>query len=81
MKHSLILASSSPFRQSLLQKFNLPFETFSPDVDETPHKNETPSMLVKRLSELKAAAAVDHFDQGLAIGSDQVAVFDDQIFL
>ena len=38
-------------------------ETFSPDVDETPHKNETPSTLVKRLSELKAAAAVDHFDQ------------------
>jgi len=79
MKHSLILASSSPFRQSLLQKFNLPFETFSPDVDETPHSNETPNDLVKRLSELKATAAVEHFDQGLAIGSDQVAVFNGQI--
>lgn len=79
MKHSLILASSSPFRQSLLQKFNLPFETFSPDVDETPHSNEAPNDLVMRLSELKAAAAADHFDQGLAIGSDQVAVFNGQI--
>jgi len=31
MKYPLILASSSPFRQSLLQKFNLPFESFSPE--------------------------------------------------
>ena len=79
MQHSLILASSSPFRQSLLQKFNLPFSTFSPDVDETPHPEETPHELVARLSELKARAANQHFNQGLVIGSDQVAVFDGQI--
>jgi len=79
MKYPLILASSSPFRQSLLQKFNLPFESFSPDIDESPQANETPEQLVKRLSELKARAARNHFDQGLAIGSDQVAVFNNQI--
>lgn len=79
MKHPLILASSSPFRQSLLKKFNLPFNTFSPDIDESPLKNETPLELVARLSELKAREAVNHFDQGLAIGSDQVAVFNQQI--
>lgn len=79
MKHPLILASSSPFRQSLLQKFNLPFDTFSPDVDETPHTNETPSELVKRLSELKAAEANKHFSDGLVIGSDQVAVFNNHV--
>ncbi|MDC9514522.1 Maf family protein [Pseudoalteromonas sp. CST5] len=79
MKHPLILASSSPFRQSLLQKFNLPFRTFSPDIDETAIPNETPEQLVKRLSERKARAACDHFVKGLAIGSDQVAVFDGQI--
>ncbi|KPV92397.1 Maf-like protein YceF [Pseudoalteromonas sp. P1-30] len=79
MKHPLILASSSPFRQSLLQKFNLPFRTFSPDIDETAIPNEPPEQLVKRLSERKARAACDHFVKGLAIGSDQVAVFDGQI--
>lgn len=75
----LILASSSPFRQSLLQKFNLPFETFSPDIDETALDNETPTELVKRLSTLKAVEAKKHFNKGLVIGSDQVAVFNDQI--
>ncbi|MBE0458390.1 Maf family nucleotide pyrophosphatase [Pseudoalteromonas sp. KG3] len=79
MQHPLILASSSPFRQSLLQKFNLPFSTFSPDVDETADPEETPPALVARLSELKARAAVQHFSQGLVIGSDQVAVFNQQI--
>lgn len=79
MKYPLILASSSPFRQSLLQKFNLPFSTFSPDIDESAKQNESPQQLVKRLSEEKAREAINHFDQGLVIGSDQVAVFDDQI--
>ncbi len=79
MKHSLILASSSPFRQSLLKKFNLPFQTFSPDIDESVHENESPAQLVARLSELKAREATRHFNQGLVIGSDQVAVFNEQI--
>jgi len=79
MHHSLILASSSPFRQSLLQKFNLPFASFSPNVDETPIANESPSQLVMRLSALKAQAAKGKFDNGLVIGSDQVAVFNGQI--
>ena len=79
MKHPLILASSSPFRQSLLKKFNLPFDTFSPDIDESPLKNESPTQLVARLSELKAREALNHFQHGLVIGSDQVAVFNEQI--
>ncbi|MCQ8876486.1 Maf family nucleotide pyrophosphatase [Pseudoalteromonas shioyasakiensis] len=79
MHYPLILASSSPFRQSLLQKFNLPFASFSPDVDETPLANESPSELVMRLSALKARAAQGKYTEGLVIGSDQVAVFNGQI--
>lgn len=79
MQHPLILASSSPFRQSLLQKFNLPFDSFSPDIDESALPDEAPVELVKRLSELKARAATALFKQGLVIGSDQVAVFEQQI--
>jgi MAF protein len=79
MHYPLILASSSEFRQSLLQKFNLPFDSFSPDIDETPLEEESPEELVVRLSELKARAAQKHFSKGLVIGSDQVAVFNKQI--
>jgi len=79
MKYPLILASSSPFRQSLLKKFNLPFNSFSPDVDESALNNEPPSQLVARLSLLKATQAHKHFNKGLVIGSDQVAVFNGKI--
>ncbi len=79
MKPTLILASSSPFRQQLLTKFNLPFQSFSPDIDESPIAAETPEQLVARLSEQKARVAKQHFSEGLVIGSDQVAVFNDTI--
>ncbi|WP_404339876.1 Maf family protein [Pseudoalteromonas mariniglutinosa] len=79
MKPPLILASSSPFRQSLLQKFNLPFATFSPDIDESINDGESPEQLVKRLSKQKAREALNYFPEGLVIGSDQVAVFNQQI--
>ncbi|WP_462171758.1 Maf family protein [Pseudoalteromonas xiamenensis] len=79
MKTELILASSSPFRQSILQKFSLNFHSFSPDIDESPLIDETPEQLVLRLSELKAQSAKELYESGLAIGSDQVAVFNGQI--
>ncbi|MBQ4832535.1 septum formation inhibitor Maf [Pseudoalteromonas sp. MMG010] len=79
MSHPLILASSSPFRQSLLKKLHLEFDTFSPNIDESAQPNELPEQLVKRLSWQKAKAAEQHFKKGLVIGSDQVAIFDNQI--
>jgi MAF protein len=79
MEYPLILASSSSYRQSLLKKINLPFNTFSPNIDESPLEGEKPNALVQRLSELKAREAIKHFSNGLVIGSDQVAIFNDQI--
>ncbi|MDR2710919.1 MAG: Maf family protein [Burkholderiales bacterium] len=52
----LILASTSPYRQALLERFNLPFSVCAPEIDETPLPGETPSQLVLRLSEAKARA-------------------------
>jgi septum formation protein len=68
----LVLASTSRFRKELLQRLGIPFETAAPDVDESPHANETPAALVRRLSEAKARA-IGQSRQGLIIGSDQVA--------
>jgi septum formation protein len=67
----LVLASGSRYRKALLERLRLPFETFSPDVDETPLRSESPADTALRLSALKAKAA-SHCGE-LIIGSDQVA--------
>lgn len=75
----LVLASTSPFRKSILEKLGLPFDCHSPEVDETPHPGENPSQLVERLSIAKAQAVAAHLKEGLVIGSDQVAVIDNDV--
>tara|TARA_R110001592_G_scaffold171117_3_gene409211 strand:- start:60789 stop:61388 length:600 start_codon:yes stop_codon:yes gene_type:complete len=72
----LVLASSSQYRKGLLERLQLPFQSKSPDIDETRHVGESPENLVKRLSEEKARALATDFPQHLIIGSDQVAVLD-----
>jgi len=71
---TLVLASTSPFRKELLERLNIPFETFSPDVDETRRDGESANDLVVRMSEAKARAGAEAFPDALIIGSDQVAV-------
>ena len=75
----LVLGSTSPFRRQLLEKLGLPFETASPETDETPLEGETPAQLVARLAEAKARAVAAHYPEALIIGSDQVAVNDGEI--
>ncbi|PTA49935.1 septum formation inhibitor Maf [Shewanella morhuae] len=79
MPPPLILASTSIYRQSLLQKLGLAFECCNPDIDETAHSNESAPALVLRLAKAKAFAGATQFVDGLIIGSDQVAVIDGQI--
>ena len=67
----LVLASGSRYRKALLERLRLPFEVFSPDVDETPLGGESPPDTALRLSMLKAKAASHRGE--LIIGSDQVA--------
>jgi septum formation protein len=72
----LVLASSSPYRRSLLERFRLPFSAVSPDIDEAALAGERPQATALRLAETKARAiAVVHPDAHI-IGSDQVAVLD-----
>lgn len=75
----LILASTSPFRRDLLARLDLPFETFSPEVDEASLEGETAQALVARLAVAKAQNARTAFSEGLVIGSDQVCVNEDRI--
>lgn len=76
---TLILASTSRYRRELLERLRLPFETQSPQVDETPRPGEPPAELAVRLALAKARAVADARqishpgEDGLIIGSDQVA--------
>ena len=74
----LVLASSSIYRGELLKRLQLPFEIVVPNVDETPLPHESARATSVRLAQEKAQAVVNHYPDALIIGSDQVALLDDQ---
>ena len=76
---ALYLASTSTYRRQLLAKLTPQFHTAKPDVDETPLANESAEQLVCRLAVAKAQAVAAGLSSGLVIGSDQVAVFNNDI--
>lgn len=75
----LILASSSPYRKLLLEKFRLPFETYSPDIDESPLPNETVLHTVHRLAEQKGLVVAQKYPDAICIAADTAAEFEDKI--
>ena len=68
----IVLASTSRYRRELLARLGLPFDVAAPDVDETPHRGESPSQTALRLAEKKARAVAHDYPDSLIIGSDQV---------
>lgn len=72
----VILASSSPYRNELLQRLNFPFQSISPDIDESIIDNESAPDYVKRLSRQKAEHIARSHPQAIIIGSDQCAYLD-----
>jgi septum formation protein len=76
MKQTIILASSSEFRRELLQKLEIPFNSISPRVDETPLENEKPHETALRLAQDKAKKIGNDYPHALVIGCDQVATLD-----
>lgn len=79
MTPSILLASTSPFRQALLHKLGLPFITAAPEVDESPQPDENAEALVTRLAVAKAQALAKTYPRHWIIGSDQVCVLDGAI--
>ena len=75
----LVLASSSVSRKQLLERLRVPFAAVSPGVDETSLPGEQPVNLVRRLARLKVRAVVERFPEAVIVGSDQVAVLDEDI--
>lgn len=77
-KPLITLASSSPFRKELLTKLFDNFNTFAPEIDETPLPAEGVKDMVARLSLEKAQAVADKFPEHLVIASDQSAELNNQ---
>ncbi len=73
--YQLILASTSPFRKTLLDRLHVEFEQIAPDCDETPLPNEPAADLVNRLAREKALSVqrIEANRNAAVIGSDQVA--------
>ena len=69
----LILASGSRYRAELLSRLGLGFTQQSPDVDETPQKDEAAAALAQRLALAKATVIAQCAPTAWVIGSDQVA--------
>lgn len=70
---ALVLASTSRYRRTLLERLGLPFDCAAPDVDETPQAGEAPPALAARLAAAKATEVAARHPGAWVIGSDQVA--------
>lgn len=71
---NLVLASTSPYRRSLLDRLRISYVCDSPDIDENPLDGESIENMVVRLSVQKARAVAGRHADALVIGSDQSAV-------
>lgn len=76
---SLILASSSPRRQELLQLLQIPFESISANVNEDFSEQLNAIEVVMELAFRKAAAVAKDHQDSWVIGSDTIVVLNDDI--
>lgn len=74
----LLLASTSPARESLLKGLGLPFRVVPPDVDEYISADTPPAHAVAILAEKKARAVLTKNPTALVIGADQLVSFGGQ---
>lgn len=75
----IILASSSRYRQGLLDRFLDDYEVASPGIDETGVDGESPEQRATRLARRKAEAVSSQYRDSLIIGADQLAVLDGEV--
>lgn len=79
MRTKIILASSSPYRQQLLDRLHLSYEPHAPEVDESINPGEDARAYVCRLAESKARHVAQNYPDAIVIGSDQCALLDAKI--
>jgi len=75
----LVLASTSRYRRSLLERLGVAFKVADPGVDEARQGGEPPDAMAERLARAKALSVAGRFPGSLIIGCDQVAHCDGEI--
>lgn len=77
----LILASTSPYRQALLERLGVPFTAMPPDCVENTikHAGLTPLEVARELARQKAASISALHPRAAVIGSDQVLDLDGEL--
>ena len=77
----IILASSSPYRQTILKKLHIPFSCAAPNINESTVSGESISAQVERLAKVKALAiaTIKTNVNSYVIGSDQLVSFNGQV--
>ncbi|MDQ0159867.1 Maf family protein [Alkalibacillus salilacus] len=76
----LILGSSSPRRQAILQQVKQPFTIRKPDVDESVITTPNPVEKVEQLATIKGRHIPIKNNQEIILSADTVVGFDNQIF-
>jgi septum formation protein len=79
MKHTLILASSSPRRQELLREAGIAFEVHPAHIAEEPRPSEAPLAYALRLAQEKAQAVAARFPLRYVLGADTIVVADQHL--
>ena len=75
---TIVLASSSVYRQHLLDRFLDEYESVAPSVDESADIDD-PAELAAFLARKKAETVATAYRKALIIGADQLAVLDGQV--
>lgn len=75
LSHPLVLASSSPRRQQLLEMLGIPHRAHAADVQEIRLPREEPPAYARRLARDKARAVPGT----LVLGADTIVVLDDEV--
>ncbi len=75
---TIVLASSSVYRQHLLGRFLDEYESVAPSVDESADIDD-PAELAAFLARKKAETVATAYRKALIIGADQLAVLDGQV--
>ena len=76
---TILLASSSPYRRDLLNRFLDSYEVVDPEVSEANTENLPPDELAPHLARRKAEAVAINARRALVIGADQIAVLDGKV--
>tara|TARA_B100001093_G_C26382304_1_gene823458 strand:+ start:108 stop:701 length:594 start_codon:yes stop_codon:yes gene_type:complete len=76
---TICLASSSPYRRSLLDRILSKYKILAPNIDESEKEGLPPKKFVSSLAYKKAIKVRNFEKDSLIIGADQLAVLDNKI--